>query len=70
VILLETYSVVGLLFAIAFVTIGIGQVDPVAKGSGLGFRLIILPGVAALYSTAIGLPGEPVASTIGSGTKT
>ena len=47
--LLEAYSAVGLLFAIAFVTTGIGQVDPISKGSGLGFRLIILPGVAALW---------------------
>jgi len=49
VILLEVYSAVGLLFAIAFVTVGISQVDPASKGSGVGFRLIILPGVAALW---------------------
>ena len=48
-IFLEGYSAVGLLFAIAFVTIGIGQVDPVSKGSGLGFRLLVLPGVVALW---------------------
>jgi len=29
--------------------LGISQVDPDSKGSGIGFRLIILPGVAALW---------------------
>ena len=48
-ILLEAYSALGLLFAVAFVTIGISQVDPSSKDSGVGFRLIILPGVAALW---------------------
>jgi hypothetical protein len=47
--LLGVYLGVGLLFAIAFLTVGISQVDPDSKGSGLGFRLIILPGVAALW---------------------
>ena len=47
--LLSVYSGIGLLFAIAFLTVGISQVDPDSKGSGVGFRLIILPGVAALW---------------------
>jgi hypothetical protein len=47
--LLGVYSGIGLLFAIAFLTVGISQVDPDSKGSGVGFRLIILPGVAALW---------------------
>ena len=47
--LLGVYTGIGLLFAIAFLTVGISQVDPDAKGSGVGFRLIILPGVAALW---------------------
>src|SRR5258708_10994732 len=46
--LLGVYTGIGLLFAIAFLTVGISQVDPDSKGSGVGFRLIILPGVAAL----------------------
>ena len=48
-LLLEAYSAVGLLFGIVFVTIGLSQVDSASKGSGVGFRLIILPGVAALW---------------------
>jgi hypothetical protein len=47
--LLGLYTGIGLLFAIAFLTVGIRQVDPDSKGSGVGFRLIILPGVAALW---------------------
>ena len=47
--LLGVYAGIGLLFAIAFLTVGISQVDPDSKGSGVGFRLIILPGVAALW---------------------
>jgi hypothetical protein len=44
-----SYAAIGLLFAGAFLTVGISRVDPVSKGSGIGFRLIILPGVAALW---------------------
>jgi len=47
--LLGAYTGIGLLFAIVFLTVGISQVDPDSKGSGVGFRLIILPGVAALW---------------------
>jgi len=47
--ILAGYAILGVLFGIAFVTIGIDRVDPVAKGAGFGFRLIILPGVAGLW---------------------
>ncbi len=47
--LFGVYTGIGLLFATAFLTVGISQVDPDSKGSGVGFRLIILPGVAALW---------------------
>jgi len=47
--LLTVYLAFGLLFAIAFVTIGITRVDHVAKGSGAAFRLIVLPAAAALW---------------------
>jgi hypothetical protein len=43
------YAAVGILFAIAFVAIGIGRIDPVAKNSTVGFRLIALPGAALLW---------------------
>ena len=44
-----SYAAFGLLFAGVFMTAGISRVDPLSKGSGIGFRLIILPGVAALW---------------------
>jgi membrane protein implicated in regulation of membrane protease activity len=43
------YAMIGLVFAIAFIIIGIGRIDPAAKGSPLTFRLLILPGVAVLW---------------------
>jgi hypothetical protein len=49
VILLIAYVVIGFTFAVAFVTAGIHRVDPQAKGTGLGFRAIVFPGVAALW---------------------
>ena len=49
VILLGLYAAIGVLFAICFLTRGIDQMDPVSKGSGIGFRLILLPGVTALW---------------------
>jgi hypothetical protein len=46
---LAIYGALGLLFALAFLTFGIGRIDPAARGTGLGFRLVILPGVVALW---------------------
>ena len=43
------YAAVGLAFAVAFVIRGVQRVDPAAKGAPLGFRLLILPGSAALW---------------------
>ena len=46
---MAVYATVGLLFAVAFVSLGAGRVDPVARRGTWGFRLIIFPGVAALW---------------------
>ena len=46
---LALYVGAGLVFALAFLSIGVGRIDPSARGSGLGFRLTILPGVVALW---------------------
>lgn len=43
------YLAAGLLFATAFVSSGVQRVDPAARGAGLGFRLLIFPGVVALW---------------------
>ena len=43
------YAIAGFLFAIAFLAAGVVRIDPAARGSGLGFRLLILPGIVALW---------------------
>lgn len=43
------YAIAGVVFALAFVTRGVGKVDPTTRGAGIGFRLVILPGAAALW---------------------
>jgi hypothetical protein len=43
------YAGLGLLFAIAFLARGVSRIDRAAAGAGVGFRLIILPGVVALW---------------------
>jgi hypothetical protein len=48
-VLVAIYTGVGLLFAVAFVTAGVSHIDPAAKGSSWGFRLVILPGVTTLW---------------------
>lgn len=45
----KCYVAVGVVFALAFAWRGAGAVDPAAKRAGLGFRLLILPGSAALW---------------------
>jgi hypothetical protein len=46
---LAVYAVLGLLFGIFFVTALVQRMDPAAKGAGLAFRLMILPGTALLW---------------------
>jgi hypothetical protein len=43
------YGLAGIAVAIAFVIFGISRVDPVAEHSSIGFRLIVMPGVTALW---------------------
>ena len=43
------YATAGLLFAAVFVTFGVERMDASARGATRGFRLIIIPGVAALW---------------------
>lgn len=43
------YVALGMVFAAAFLTIGVGRVDHAAAGSKWSFRAMILPGVVALW---------------------
>jgi len=49
VLAVSAYLACGLLFGLAFVTAGVGRVDAAARGTSAGFRLLILPGAAALW---------------------
>jgi len=46
---LAVYAGLGLVFAVPFEWMGVQRLDSEAQGSGIGFRLLILPGVAALW---------------------
>ncbi len=46
---LTVYASLGLVFGVPFVWLGVQLVDSEAQGSGIGFRLLILPGVAAFW---------------------
>ena len=46
---LGLYLAAGLAVGIPFVARGVNRVDPAAAQSALGFRLLILPGCAALW---------------------
>ena len=59
------YGLLGVVFALAFVTAGVGRVDASARGTGIGFRLLIAPGAAAFWPLLLtrwlrgnGQPGE------------
>jgi len=68
VLALEVYAGLGLLFAAPFVCVGVQRLDSEAHRSGIGFRLLILPGVAAfwpmfLYRWTRGIVEPPVEKT-------
>lgn len=46
---LAIYAALGLAFALPFVFLGVQRVDEEAKGAGVFFRFLILPGVAAFW---------------------
>lgn len=47
------YLALGFLFALVFVTRGVGAIDPVAREGTWGFRVLIIPGVMALWPLLI-----------------
>ena len=44
-----SYALLGAVFGVLFVTSGIGRLDHAAIGAPWSFRLLILPGAAALW---------------------
>ena len=54
VVIFEAYALVGLVFAGFFVSLGVQKLDSEARGSSAGFRLLILPGVAAFWPMLLG----------------
>lgn len=66
---LAAYAAVGAMFALAFHLRGLARVDPATTGGGPGFRLLITPGVIALWPvlawrwrrTVLGSPAAPPA---------
>lgn len=48
-LVVTAYLAGGALFAPAFVTVGVTRIDPAARGTSAAFRLLILPGVVALW---------------------
>ena len=64
VILLGVYVAAGLVFALPFVFRGVNRIDSIASESTWGFRVIIIPGVIALWPILArrwmrGLPPPP-----------
>lgn len=47
--ILGLYALAGIVFALAFAFVGAGRIDPVATHAPLQFRLVIIPGAAALW---------------------
>jgi hypothetical protein len=47
--MVQTYLILGLLFAASFVLFLANRIDPSAKGSTWGFRVLVIPGVALLW---------------------
>jgi hypothetical protein len=43
------YGAIGLLFSLFFVLLGVQSIDPAARGAGIGFRLIVVPGCVLLW---------------------
>ena len=49
VLILGIYALIGVVFAIFFVTLGAGRIDPNAKSMPLQTRVMIFPGAAGLW---------------------
>lgn len=48
-LMVAVYALVGIVFALGFVTVGVTRLDPAARGTSWVFRVLILPGSAVLW---------------------
>jgi hypothetical protein len=48
-VMTSVYLFAGLVFAIPFISKGVGKIDEGAANSGRGFRLIIIPGTIVFW---------------------
>jgi hypothetical protein len=48
-LLTALYLFCGFVFALAFVTKGVDKMDEGARGAGVGFRIIIIPGTMVFW---------------------
>ena len=48
-LIMGMYVVAGFCFALAFISRGVDKIDESARGSSIGFRLIILPGTLVFW---------------------
>jgi hypothetical protein len=46
---LSVYALLGVLFAFAFVSVGVTRIDSQAVGAGIAFRLLIFPGAVVFW---------------------
>lgn len=49
VLISSAYALAGVGFAVGFAAVGIGRIDSKARDSGWRFRLLTIPGAAALW---------------------
>ena len=54
IILTLAYVLTGVVVAVAVHARGLGDIDPVARGAGWGFRMVITPGLVALWPWVVG----------------
>jgi len=48
-IIIGVYLLVGLVFCVALLIIGLPDMDPSTRKSGFGFKLIIVPGILVFW---------------------
>lgn len=66
----KLYAAAGAIFAVLFAWRGAGTLDPAARAGTLGFRLLIVPGSAALWPLLLVLWARASKAARGDGERT